>query len=289
MTIITSQDEALSHERLAQLTPTDIRAMNYNDLIALVRETNRIPGGRRTVHLIASRLMLTRESKVLEIGCATGSTTIELARLTGCKISAIDLNPTSIAEAKRRATLLGVDIDVKVADALAVPEPDASFDALICGNVTALINDKAKAVREYDRLLKEGGMLIAVPMYYVTQPSNDLVNKVRRAIQVDIPIHDREQALELYLNLGFEVYDILDFAFDDIPLERVKNVSRDILAREHLSGLMPQTRETLEDVYMEYMELFRNNLALMGYSVMLLRKTAFVEDPELFTARPVGG
>ncbi len=271
----------------SSLTPDQIRTMSYNELVALVRETNRFPGGRRSIHRIASRLMLTSSSRVLEIGCATGSTAIELKRLVGCDIYAVDINPVAIAEAQRRADVENLAIDFATADAADIPKPDQSFDIIICGNVTALIDDKAKAVAEYDRVLKSGGVIVAAPMYYLEPPSTQLIADVRAAVQVDLPIAYREEALDFYFQLGFETYDVIDYAFDEVSQEHVDSVVSGLLASPHLDALQPASAEALRNVYANYMHLFRRNLALMGFSILFLRKTHFVEDEELFTAHEV--
>ena len=101
--------------------------MSYNDLIGLVRETNRPPGGIKVLEAIASRLLLGPNKHLLEIGCATGWTSIELGLLTGCRITAIDLNPASVAEARRRADRAGLtNVEFEVADASDLPPPKAS-------------------------------------------------------------------------------------------------------------------------------------------------------------------
>src|SRR3989344_7258397 len=85
------------------ITSKDISEMDYNQLIGLVKETNRLPGGRRTVFEIINRACIDRESKVLEIGTSTGFTAIELSRLVNCKITSIDINEMSLKEAEERA------------------------------------------------------------------------------------------------------------------------------------------------------------------------------------------
>jgi SAM-dependent methyltransferase len=287
MSMVHERDDAAAQTGLSSLTEADIAAMSYNDLIGLVQETNRLPGGRRSIHLIASRLMLHRDSRVLEIGCATGSTAIELSRLTGCCPTAIDINPRSIAEARHRALEVGATVKFMVADATNVPLPDASFDVVICGNVTALVSDKLAMVAEYRRLLREGGVLVAAPMYYVRPPPEALVERVRAAIQVNIPVLYRDDALRFFLALGFETYDLEDFEFDDIPQQRVDQVCDEVLAREHLKSLPAATKRALDTTYSEYMALFRENMTMLGFTIMFLRKTRFVEDSELFTAHPV--
>jgi ubiquinone/menaquinone biosynthesis C-methylase UbiE len=279
-------EQAVETGALAALTTESILAMSYNELIALVRETNRFPGGRRSVLQIVQRLMLNRDSRLLEIGCATGSTSIEISRIVGCRPTAIDINPDSITEAKRRAEEVEANVDFIVADATQLPMLDGAFDVTICGNVTALVDDKSAAVSEYIRVLREGGILVAAPLYYVRPPPDELVDQVREAIQVNIPILYRKDALEFFYGIGLEVYDELDFEFDHIQEEIVETFCHHILNREHLKALNSAAKQTLDERYREYMMLFRENMEYLGFTILFLRKTRFIEDPELFTAFP---
>ena len=47
-----------------------------------------------------------------------------------------------------------------VCDITDIPEPNASFDVILCSEVIEHIPDPAKAIAEFDRLLKPGGKLI---------------------------------------------------------------------------------------------------------------------------------
>jgi ubiquinone/menaquinone biosynthesis C-methylase UbiE len=272
---------------LESLTSTDIQRMSYNELIGLVRETNRPPGGRRSISEIAVRCMLRPESNVLDIGTSTGTTAVELARLTGSKVVGIDINATSLEEARRRAAAHHIEnrVTFREADATRLPFEDESFDLVFCGNVTSLIQDKGKALAEYRRVLRFGGVLAAIPMYYVIEPDLEMVEKVRKAIQVEIPpIAYREEALSVYTAPDLERFDEIDFRFRDTPRTRVHRFCDEILERKHLTDLSPTARETLSRVYLEYMLLFRDNLAHMGFTILLFRKSHFQEDPELFIA-----
>jgi len=77
---------------IEKITPKEIKEMDYNQIIGLIKETNRPPGGRKTVFEIVNRTCIDRESKVLEIGTSTGFTAIELSKLVKCKITSIDIN-----------------------------------------------------------------------------------------------------------------------------------------------------------------------------------------------------
>jgi len=60
-------------------------------------------------------------------------------------------------------------IDI-VSDITDIPEPDKSFDVILCSEVFEHLPDPLKALNEFSRLLKGGGILI------VTAPFNSLVH-----------------------------------------------------------------------------------------------------------------
>lgn len=270
------------------LTATDVASMSYNQLIGLVRETNRPPGGLSTVVEVASRAFLNPESRVLDIGCSTGFTSIELARLTKASVIGIDINPVSIATASERAIKAGaVSAEFQVADATALPFENGTFDLVFCGNVTSLIDDQAAALREYLRVLKPTGLLAAVPMYYVEPPPREIVQKVRAAIHVDIEVKFKREATGFFRTSNLELVHLSDWRFDrktDGDIEAFcEKVLRDVRSRE----LSTQTYSALVEIYTQYMALFRENLSYMGYSVMLVRGNAFIDEGELFTGTRV--
>jgi SAM-dependent methyltransferase len=69
------------------------------------------------------------------------------------------------------------DLDI-VSDICSIPEPDGSFDAILCTEVLEHISDPAKVIHEFARLLRPGGTLILTapfsslthfaPYYYYT-------------------------------------------------------------------------------------------------------------------------
>lgn len=269
-----------------KITEEQVRSYSYNELIGLVRETNRPPGGSRTIAATAKACFLAPGRKVLEIGTATGITALELAQLTGCSITAIDINEESIAEAKARSEHGKVShlINFKKDDATNLSFEDESFDVVFCGNVTSLVSNREKALKEYARVLKPGGILAAIPMYYTQDPNERLLNDVRKAIQVNIIPHDKSYWTDFFENDDFKILSSDDFAFRNLSEKEVAEFCEKILQRPHLQSMSAAAKMALNEVYVSYMQLFRVNLAHMGYSVLTLVKTEPSIDRELFIA-----
>ncbi len=268
------------------ITADDISKMSYNQLIGLTKETNRPPGGIATLRRVAQATFLRPGHSVLEIGTSTGFTAIELARMTGAHVSGIDINPMSLDEARARAERFQVTelASFQQADATALRLPDDSFDLVFCGNVTSLVSHREKALREYRRVLKRGKYLAAVPMYYMKEPPTDLVRRVSDAIQVQITPHYRNYWLKFFVSDGLEPFLVEDYQFDDISSARIDDFTDKILASAHLNDLDGSSRGILARRYREYMHIFRDNLAQMGFTIILLRKEDNPMDEELFTA-----
>ncbi|WP_216628864.1 class I SAM-dependent methyltransferase [Microcystis aeruginosa] len=285
----TCQPTFMGVSRLKNYTSEDILAMDYNQLISVVRETNRPPGGTNSIFKIAQRSFLKPESNVLEIGTSTGFTAIELARLIGCQIKAIDINEISLEEGKRRAEQLGVShlITFEQCDATQTGYAAESFEMVFCGNVTSLIAKREDALTEYQRVLKPNGFVAAIPMYYIKEPSNKLVQDVSEAIQVEIKPLKRDYWIDFFDRKPLQLYWAQDYYFEWIEDKKVEQFITVILKRPHLQELSQETQEVLFERYRQFMYLFRDNLSHMGYTIMLLRKEKVQVDPELFISHVV--
>ncbi|HEV8551095.1 MAG TPA: class I SAM-dependent methyltransferase [Polyangiaceae bacterium] len=106
---------------------------------------------------LLERLEERSPSRILEIAAGTGAVTRAMAAgfPAGVSIVATDLNPGMLEHAR----LLGTARPVEwlVADAMALPFPDASFDAVVCQFGSMFFPDKAKAFAEIHRVLAPGG------------------------------------------------------------------------------------------------------------------------------------
>ncbi|MEV5985967.1 class I SAM-dependent methyltransferase [Streptomyces sp. NPDC052051] len=148
--------------------------MPYVDLVSLVGETNRCPGGKRAISRLAHTMHLDSRHRVLEVGSNTGFTSIELAVLTGCRTDGIEINPAAVAEADRAAAQLPSHIGERVAfhvgDVRALPWGADVFDAVVCGGALGFVTDRPAAFAEIRRVLRPLGMVSITHLYYRSTP-----------------------------------------------------------------------------------------------------------------------
>jgi protein-L-isoaspartate O-methyltransferase len=95
---------------------------------------------------------------VLDYGCGHGMAAVVLAR-RGANVTALDLSPGYLAEARRRAEANGVKIEFVQADAEHLPFADGRF-ARIWGNAILHHLDLRVAARELYRVLQPGGIAV---------------------------------------------------------------------------------------------------------------------------------
>jgi len=109
---------------------------------------------------LANRLSSRPPSRVLEIAAGTGAVTRALAAALPESVSivATDLNQAMLD----RAAAVGTErvVEWQQADAMQLPFPDESFDAVVCQFGVMFFPEKSKAFSEARRVLRPGGTFI---------------------------------------------------------------------------------------------------------------------------------
>lgn len=118
-----------------------------DDPIALLRAENKVK-----TPWILNRLP--EKAEILDVGCGAGFLTNELA-LSGHQVTGVDLSGESLEVAKRFDKTRSVTY--QVADAYALPFPDASFDVVSALDFLEHVEDPKRAIQEFSRVLKPGG------------------------------------------------------------------------------------------------------------------------------------
>ena len=151
--------DRLEHERLHHDRQAAERALTYRTGRADLRFTDAEYLDHETwVRPAFARLGDLRGKQALDYGCGHGMAAVVLAR-AGAQVSAFDLSPGYVAEARERAQANGVPLTCVAAAGESLPFAEASFDAVWgCAILHHLELDRA--ARELHRVLKPGGVAV---------------------------------------------------------------------------------------------------------------------------------
>lgn len=94
----------------------------------------------------------------LDLGCGTGDVAFHAAR-AGANVTGSDLSPALIETAQRKASELGLDLTLEVADCQALRYPDASFDVVSSSVGVIFAPDHARVAAELGRVCRPGGRI----------------------------------------------------------------------------------------------------------------------------------
>ena len=114
---------------------------------------------RRTLEAMA----LQPGNTALDIGCGPGYLTLEMARQVGTRgrVIAIDTSEPMLDIARARCAGLG-QVEFHLANAAALPCPDASVDVAAAVQVYLFVPDLEAVARELARVLRPGGRAVVV-------------------------------------------------------------------------------------------------------------------------------
>lgn len=266
---------------MKKITPEDIKTMPYVQLMAFLEEVNRPPGGKDSIRQIVQNCFITKESKVLDVGCNTGYCAFEMAHLIKCRVIGIDISKDMIKTANKMKgeDPLGSLIKFRAADAMNLPFPDECFDVVVCGGSTAFIEDKKKAVSEYKRVTKPWGFVADINFFYKSKPRPTLIGKLNSLMDITIQPWDITYWLNLYKQCGLEEYFIYT---DDVKEVSDKEVRNYCALRAKQKRLAKESEKALKSRLIEIMSLFNENHRYLAYGVFILRKRASEEQISLF-------
>lgn len=101
--------------------------------------------------------------RVLDAGCGSGAFLPWITQLAGPtgRVHGVDLAPEHVTLASERARYLAGSVEIRQGDLLALPYPDASFDAVWCANAVQYLSDDdlRRALAELCRVVRPGGRI----------------------------------------------------------------------------------------------------------------------------------
>ncbi|MDE5413676.1 class I SAM-dependent methyltransferase [Alkalihalobacterium chitinilyticum] len=185
----------------------------YMDALAKLGVGGAHPGGLSlTKNLIQKEKILTH-SRVLDIGCGTGQTSAYFYKQFRCHVTACDIHHLMVEKANERFKQLELPIQAIIANAESLPFPDQYFDFIISESVTAF-TDIEQSLKEFRRVLKKGGKLLAIEMTHDGTLSTKDLKKVKEFYQLKkvMTKEDWEKALK---DVQFSAIQIDRFKMDE--------------------------------------------------------------------------
>jgi ubiquinone/menaquinone biosynthesis C-methylase UbiE len=181
-------------------------------------------GGFAGTDRLAELCHITEHTRILEVGCGTGTNACYLAKKYGCKVVGIDLAEHMVRHATRRAAELNLAdrATFKVGDAYHLDIPDGDFDVVLTVFVSQFL-DPAKAFPEFNRVLRDRGHLGVNEMYRAENAPPEATEQVDASVKAfceltELPFTLRSPTTwsQAFKSTGFE----------DVTLEEHPNSSQ---------------------------------------------------------------
>ena len=140
-------------------------------LVAFLDARASIEGERQIKELELAMLDLKPGHHVFDVGCGTGDDAREIAALVSPKgkVVGLDVSPTMIAEARKRALSTDFPVEFIEGDALNLPFPSESFDRLRTDRVLVHLREPGRALSEMVRVTRVGGRVVVSELDFGTQ------------------------------------------------------------------------------------------------------------------------
>ena len=170
-------------------------------------------GGLATTREQAKRVALTKDSRVLDVGCGIGGPARYLAHTYGCRVDGIDLTPELIETGRvlTKRCKLADHVALRVGNALELPYSEQTFDVVWCQNVAMNIADKAGLFAGVYRVLKPGGLFTSTE--YSVGPGGDIIFPVPWAYDASINFLDPGDMMRArYHTAGFRILECVNYS-----------------------------------------------------------------------------
>jgi sarcosine/dimethylglycine N-methyltransferase len=201
----------------------------------------------RTVATMAARLQrLDAQSHVVDLGAGYGGAARWLAARTGCRVTCVNLSETQNARNRALNEVAGLAQRIEVLDASFedVPCPTDGFDVVWSQDSILHSGDRARVLREVDRLLKPGGEVIFTdPMQADDCPDGVLAPVLER-------IH-----LDSLGSIAFYRQQARDLGWQEVAVMPMTDelVSHYTRVREELVGRRAELLESVSSAFLERM------------------------------------
>ncbi len=133
----------------------------YFDNLNTTSSDDFLPACQHWNQYMLQRSGITKESKVLDLGCGNGNTAVWLAQQTGCEVVGIDISQVRIDNAQNKAKdYPKLNLSFHKSSATNLPFANGEFTHVWSQATIYHIHDRNSALKEIHRVLKEGGTFL---------------------------------------------------------------------------------------------------------------------------------
>jgi ubiquinone/menaquinone biosynthesis C-methylase UbiE len=162
-----------------------------------------------------------RGKRLLEVGIGTGKNMSSSPE--GTEVTAVDLSPRMLEQARKRAANENVSVELIEADAQELPFPEASFDAAIATFVFCSVPNLLLGLKEICRVFTAGGQLLLLEHMLPHKPLLEPLMHIFNPVGVRMTgAHIDRETVENVRRAGFEDLRVEDLWLDIVKLIEVR-------------------------------------------------------------------
>lgn len=232
---------------------------------------------------VVEKLDLNAGSAALDIGCARGEHTRELARRFSFQVKGVDIVDDHIEKAREAVTKQGLaeQVSFTTGSIESIPFEDAAFDLIWCRGVLEQVPSLRQGFRECGRVLKPNGNMVLLTTYATELMETKEAARIYNALGVVSENLSLEYVEDCFKDAGLQIlsretigsevaqyYEESDGRFT----KQLMRLARMIHAKEKFVAELGQTNyEVTSALY--HWGIYRL-LGKLGFMIYTLRKTA---------------
>jgi len=155
--------------------------------------------------------------RVLDVGCGTGATVIDLKKIFGRRadVVGVDVLKLQTEIAQQKIVNSGINAEIFLYDGEHLPFTDQSFDAIYTSDVLGHVQDVAAWLKELNRVLRPGGTLAMFSESKLGKHAYVRNYLFKRGLNIDphaefhISLYSKTELKEKLTSAGFEVNKML--------------------------------------------------------------------------------
>lgn len=243
-----------------------------HSFLARLGKTKLRPGGIEATNWLIDQAHIKADTKVLEVACNMGTTMMSVAQHYGCHVIGIDQSPAAIAKAQKNIAKnhLTDQLEVFQGNAMKLPFEDESFDVVINEAMLTMLSERAKhkAIAEYYRVLKHGGVLLTHDVCLMKGDSPELIRALGEAIHVHAQPLTSENWQREFSDAGFSVEQNYGAMTLMNPAGMIHDEGFFRAVKIVFNGLKPRNRQQ----FFKMFRFFKGHRDQLGYIANFSRK-----------------